>query len=48
MLSPKKKLINKIRSFLLLEQDKEINKIINSSNTRINWLTSKEFIEKIK
>jgi hypothetical protein len=48
MLSPKKKLINKIRSFLLLEQDKEINKIINSSNTRINGLTSKEFMEKNK
>jgi hypothetical protein len=40
--------INEIRSFLLLEQDKEINQIINTSHTRINGITSKEFMEKNK
>ena len=48
MLKTKNKFINKIRTFLLLEQDKEINKIINCSNTRINGLTSKDFMEKNK
>ena len=48
MLKTKNKFINKIRTFLLLEQDKEINKIINSSKTRINGLNSKDFMEKNK
>jgi hypothetical protein len=43
-----KEKINEIRSFLLLEQDKEINQIINTSHTRINGITSKEFMEKNK
>ena len=48
MLITNNKFVNKIRTFLLLEQDKEINKIINCSNTRINGLTSKDFMEKNK
>ena len=43
-----KEKINEIRSYLLLEQDKEINQIINTSHTRINGITSKEFMEKNK
>ena len=38
MLKTNNKFVNKIRTFLLLEQDKEINKKINSSKTRINGL----------
>ena len=48
MLITNNKFVNKIRTFLLLEQDKEINKIINSSKTRINGLNSKDFMEKNK
>ena len=40
MLKTKNKFINKIRTFLLLEQDKEINKIINSS--KINFQKMKK------
>ena len=43
-----KEKINEIRSYLLLEQDKEINQMINTSHSRINGITSKEFMEKNK
>ena len=48
MLKTNNKFVNKIRTFLLLEQDKEINEKINSSKTRINGLNSKDFMEKNK
>ena len=48
MSKSKIKKINKIRSLLLLEVDKDINKIINTSKMRINGITSKEFMEKNK
>ena len=48
MSKSKQKLINKIRSLLLLEADKEINQIINTSKMRINGITSKKFMEKNK
>ena len=40
------KKINSIRTFLLLEEDKEIKNSINECQMRINGLTSKEFMEK--
>ena len=42
------KKINSIRTFLLLEEDKEIKNSINHSQMRINGLTSKEFMENNK
>lgn len=42
------KKINSIRTFLLLEEDKEIKNSMNLSQMRINGLTSKEFMEKNK
>ena len=43
-----KEKINEIRSYLLLHEDKTIKQIINSSHTRINGITSKEFMNKNK
>ncbi len=40
--------INEIRSYLLLHEDKAIKQIINSSHTRMNGITSKEFMNKNK
>ena len=48
MSKSKQKLINKIRSLLLLKADKEINQIINTSKMRINGISSKKFMEKNK